>query len=160
MKTKAILAALALLAAGAAGIIAATNLASKAEVSPPATNEAKQTAVVVTPADEASVPVAGSVVFIDASGNKIQPTAEQIKALRAATKSSPRTGGAPVEVPIDPNDPSKGVMLTNIPPVAAAARINPDGTVEAVCFDNEAEATKFINGEKAAAHSHDAEVAK
>ena len=137
MKRSTILAAMAVVAAGVAGVFAAQ------------LSTTRQTASSAQPAvEEVGVSsVAGSIVAIDENGNRVTPTAKQIKDLQAATKGLRKRGPATVKA-VDPNDPSKGVMLENIPPVAAAARINADGKLEAVCLSNEAEALKFIEGEK------------
>ena len=137
MKRSTILAAMAVVAAGVAGVVAAQ------------LGHANQPTLSAQPAvEEVGVAsVAGSIVAIDENGNRVTPTAKQIKELQAGTKSARKRGPATVKA-VDPNDPSKGVMLENIPPLAAAARINADGKLETRCLGNEADALKFIEGGK------------
>jgi hypothetical protein len=137
MKRSTILAAMAVVAAGVAGVFAAQ------------LSTTRQTTSSAQPAVEAKgvASVAGSIVAIDENGNRVTPTAKQIKELQAGSKSFKRSGPAKARA-VDPNDPSKGIVLENIPPVAAAARINADGKLEAICLSNEADALKFIEGGK------------
>lgn len=160
MKKRAILVAAGIVAAGVAAVVAATSMTKEsASTEQPKTS---QTVAAAEPAaDKASMPVAGSVVFIDGNGNRVQPTQKQLEELRNNTKKGTRSmGGDPTVVAVDPNDPSKGVKMTNIPPAAAAARINADGKLEAQCFDNAAEAKKFMEGAEVNGHSHENEAAK
>lgn len=160
MKKRTILAAAGIVAAGVAAVVAATSMTKEsASTQQP---KASQTVAAAEPAaDKASMPVAGSIVFIDGNGNRVQPTQKQLEELRKNTKKGTRSmGGDPTVTAADPNDPSKGLKMTNIPPAAAAARINADGKLETQCFDNAAEAKKFVEGAEATGHSHENEAAK
>ena len=90
----------------------------------------------------ASVPAQGLAVFLDDSGNKVQPTAAQLKSLApSATETGKRP--APKVVATDPNNPAMGVTLENPPLLTTVARVRADGTVDAGCFEDEAQADAF-----------------
>ncbi|MCC6548007.1 hypothetical protein IT570_12650 [Candidatus Sumerlaeota bacterium] len=159
MKRKTILVAVGILAAGVAGVIAAGSL-TKSNSDAAQIKTETRTEVAETKSAPSTMPMAGSIVFIDENGNRVQPTAKQMQELRRSTKSVRSTGAPPTVSQADPNDPSKGLVLRNIPPAAAAARINADGTVDARCFDTEADAVKFTEGAEVKAHSHQGEATK
>lgn len=90
----------------------------------------------------ASVPAPGLAVFLDDSGNKVQPTAAQLRGL-ATTAAQPAKRPAPRVVPTDPNNPAMGITLENPPLMTTVARVKADGTVDAGCFEDEAQAEAF-----------------
>lgn len=94
-----------------------------------------------------TAPVAGGlIVAVDAEGNLVQPTQEQLDALKP--KGGPRAATAPRQEAVKSADGKfSGTALVNPPQSFTAARINADGKLETGCFDSEAAAEAFKNGD-------------
>lgn len=109
------------------GLIASVTAAVRFQAAPATATERPA-------AEAASAPaLANSVIFIDAAGNRVAPTQEQLAELAAQTKAK---SIAPAEVvPADPKDPSKGVMMG--PRLhLSEARLGVDGKATVVCDDH------------------------
>jgi hypothetical protein len=90
----------------------------------------------------APIPAQGLAVFLDDSGNKVQPTAAQLRGL-APSATQPDKRPAPKVVATDPNNPAMGITLENPPLMTTVARVKADGTVDAGCFEDKAKADAF-----------------
>ncbi len=144
MKRSTILAAMAVVAAGVAGVFAAQ------------LSTTRQTTSSAQPAVEGAASAQGLMAFVDENGNLASPTDAQLK---AAAKSATKANNGVVSqfVPVDPNNPNGLKRLTNPPKNYAAARINAEGKLEALCLPDQTTATTFLAG---AAPSANGEVAK
>ena len=129
--------------AGSAALFALTP--PTREPSSPAPQAAAATPA-TAPAPKAAVPAASAAkVFIDGKGNPVTPTQEQLAELQAATKSLPVATAPSISGPTDPNDPSKGYMMTVPRLTYSVARVQGDGTLSSHCLPEDA-AEAYLEG--------------
>ncbi len=123
MRTRRLLLLIAVTAAALSGVLAARHRQGPAAAAAP-------------------IPAPGLAVFLDDSGNKVQPTAAQLRGL-APSATQPDKRPAPKVVATDPNNPAMGITLENPPLMTTVARVKADGTVDAGCFEDKAQADAF-----------------